>query len=108
MLHNLPLGIGQSLLGFTGRTYTQLLQGPPPDLIAIAFGLGGIAMLWAGKRFLPRVPTTMVLVALSAALSAAIGYALRGGAVIGALPSGLPSHRIGLQRRLCFRLILAE
>lgn len=80
-----------ALLGFTGRTYAQLLQGPPPDLIAIAFGLGGIATLWAGKRFLPRVPTTMVLVAVSAALSAAIGYALRGGAVIGALPSGLPS-----------------
>ncbi|MGJ7579940.1 SulP family inorganic anion transporter [Variovorax sp. RHLX14] len=80
-----------ALLGFTGRTYAQLLQGPPPDLIAIAFGLGGIATLWAGKRFLPRVPTTMVLVAVSAALSAAIGYALRGGAVIGALPSGLPT-----------------
>ncbi len=80
-----------ALLGFTGRTYAQLLNGPPPDLVAIAFGLGGIATLWLGKRFVPRLPTTMVLVAASAALSAAIGYALRGGAVIGALPSGLPS-----------------
>ncbi|MGI4778197.1 MAG: SulP family inorganic anion transporter [Janthinobacterium lividum] len=80
-----------ALLGFTGRTYAQLLHGPPPDLVAIAFGLGGIATLWLGKRFVPRLPTTMVLVAASAALSAAVGYALRGGAVIGALPSGLPS-----------------
>jgi SulP family sulfate permease len=80
-----------ALLGFTGRSYAQLLQGPPPDLIAIAFGLGGIATLWLGKRFVPRLPTTMALVAVSAALSAAIGYALNGGAVIGALPSGLPS-----------------
>jgi SulP family sulfate permease len=80
-----------ALLGFTGRSYTQLLQGPPPDVMAIAFGLGGMAMLWVGKRIAPRFPTTMALVAVSAALSVAVGYALKGGAVIGALPSGLPS-----------------
>lgn len=80
-----------ALLGFTGRSYEQLLQGPPPDFLAIAFGLGGMAMLWFGKRIAPRFPTTMALVAVSAALSFAVGYALKGGAVIGALPSGLPS-----------------
>lgn len=80
-----------ALLGFTGRSYAQLLQGPPPDFLAIAFGLGGMAMLWFGKRLAPRFPTTMALVAVSAALSVAVGYALKGGAVIGALPSGLPS-----------------
>lgn len=80
-----------ALLGFTGRSYAQLLQGPLPDLMAIAFGLGGMAMLWVGKRIAPRFPTTMALVAVSAALSFAVGYALKGGAVIGALPSGLPS-----------------
>ncbi|MBS0428894.1 MAG: SulP family inorganic anion transporter [Proteobacteria bacterium] len=79
-----------ALLGFTGRSFAQALHGPPPDFIAIAFGLGSMAMLWAGKRFTPRFPTTMALVALSAALSFAVSYALRGGAVIGALPSGLP------------------
>lgn len=79
-----------ALLGFTGRSYAQLLQGPPPDFIAIAFGLGSMAMLWLGKRFVPRLPTTMLLVAVAAAASAAIGYAREGGAVIGALPSGLP------------------
>ena len=80
-----------ALLGFTGRSYAQVLQGPPPDFIAIAFGLGGMAMLWLGKRFAPRIPTTMLLVAVTAAVSAAIGYALKGGAVIGELPSGLPA-----------------
>jgi SulP family sulfate permease len=80
-----------ALLGFTGRAYAQLLDGPPPDYLAIAFGLGGMAMLWIGKRIAPRFPTTMALVAVSASLSFAVGYALKGGAVIGALPSGLPS-----------------
>lgn len=80
-----------ALLGFTGRSFWQALQGPPPDFIAIGFGLGGMAMLWLGKRFTPRFPTTMALVALSAFISWLIGYALGGGAVVGALPSGLPS-----------------
>jgi SulP family sulfate permease len=80
-----------ALLGFTGRSYAQLLHGPPPDYIAIAFGLGGMAMLWLGKRMVPRFPTTMALVAVAGAASAAIGYALKGGAVIGTLPAGLPS-----------------
>ncbi|MFC5608064.1 SulP family inorganic anion transporter [Variovorax soli] len=80
-----------ALLGFTGRSYAQLLSGPLPDFYAIGFGLGGMAMLWLGKRFAPKLPTTMILVAVSAAISYAIGYALQGGAVIGALPSGLPS-----------------
>ncbi|HYP82631.1 SulP family inorganic anion transporter [Variovorax sp.] len=80
-----------ALLGFMGRSYASLLNGPPPDWLAIGFGLGGMAVLWLGKRLAPKVPTTMALMALSAALSYAVGYALHGGAVIGALPSGLPS-----------------
>lgn len=80
-----------SLLGFTGRTVAQVLQGgPPPDWTAMGFGLGSMALLWMGKRWLPRFPTTMALVAGAAALSWALSYALLGGAVVGALPSGLP------------------
>ncbi|RZL92887.1 MAG: SulP family inorganic anion transporter [Variovorax sp.] len=81
-----------SLLGFTGRTIPQVLQGgPPPDWTALGFGLGSMVVLWAGKRWLPRFPTTMALVAGAAALSWVLSYALLGGAVVGALPSGLPS-----------------
>ncbi|VWX63792.1 Sulfate permease, SulP family [Burkholderiales bacterium 8X] len=91
-----------ALLGFTGRSFGQLLDGPAPDFIAIAFGLGSMAVLWLGKRWVPRFPTTMALVAAAAALSAAIGYALGGGAVIGELPSGLPHfylpNAIGFER----------
>src|SRR5690349_9290013 len=79
-----------ALLGYTGRSVVQLMHGPLPDLVAIAFGLGGMAMLWLGKRLAPKFPTTMALVAAAAAISAAVGYALNGGAVIGKLPAGLP------------------
>ena len=80
-----------ALLGFTGRSFRQLLHGPPPDWQAVAFGLGAMAMLWLGRRRAPRFPTTMALVAASALVSYFIGYALGGGAVIGALPAGLPA-----------------
>ena len=81
-----------SLLGFTGRTIAQVLEGrTPPDWTAMAFGLGSMAVLWLGKRWLPRFPTTMALVAGAAALSWVLSYALLGGAVVGALPSGLPA-----------------
>ncbi|RYF33822.1 MAG: SulP family inorganic anion transporter [Comamonadaceae bacterium] len=80
-----------SLLGTTGRTIPQVLQGgAPPDWTAMAFGLGSMAVLWAGKRWIPRFPTTMALVAGAAAISWSLSYALLGGAVVGALPSGLP------------------
>ncbi len=80
-----------ALFGFTGRTLAQLRSGAPPDLVAIAFGLGSIAALWLTKQRWPRFPAPMVVVGACAALSAAIGYALSGGAVIGSLPAGLPS-----------------
>lgn len=79
-----------ALLGYTGRTPLQVMQGPPPDFIAIGFGLGSMALLFFGKRLSPRMPTTMLLVAGTALISALLGYALGGGAVVGDLPGGLP------------------
>jgi SulP family sulfate permease len=80
-----------ALFGFTGRPLLRLLDGPPPDLIAMAFGLGTMAILWVAKQRWPRWPAAMVVVVIGAAASASIGYALRGGAVVGTLPTGLPA-----------------
>jgi SulP family sulfate permease len=80
-----------ALLGFTGRPIARVLDGPPPDLVAVAFGLGTMAALWIAKKRWPRVPAAMLVVVAGALASAAFGYALRGGAVVGALPAGLPA-----------------
>ncbi len=80
-----------ALLGFTGRPIARVLDGPPPDFVAIAFGLGTMAALWLAKRHWPRLPAAMVVVVVGALASATFGYALRGGAVVGALPGGLPA-----------------
>ena len=77
-----------ALLGFTGRPIARVLDGPPPDVAAIVFGLGTMAALWLAKQRWPRLPAAMIVVVIGALASMAFGYALRGGAVVGALPGG--------------------
>ena len=57
----------------------------------VGFGAASLAALFLAKKWAPKSPSIMLVVAASAAVSYAIGYADRGGAVIGALPASLPS-----------------
>lgn len=61
------------------------------DFTALAFGLGSWTFLVVAKRWRSGFPAAIVLIALAAAISWAMGYADAHGAVIGHLPSGLPS-----------------
>lgn len=71
-------------------TGLQLLLHPHLEWEATLYGAAAIAVLLAGKRWLPRWPTAIVLLGASSALAWATNYELRGGAVVGDLPSGLP------------------
>ncbi len=79
-----------ALLGLKGPL-SSLLHGPVFDLEGLAYGLASLALFEAGKRLFPKVPIVLVVLAVTAVLSAMTGYAARGGAVIGALPAGLPT-----------------
>ena len=79
-----------ALLGLSGPLAT-LLDAPKISVPAAAFGLGSLAALVLGKRFLPNFPVVIVVVAFTAALSAWIGFAAQGGPVVGELPAGLPA-----------------
>jgi len=57
----------------------------------LAFGLGSLAALFAAKKWLPKWPSIMLVVAATAGISCAMGFAQQGGAVIGALPASLPT-----------------
>ena len=82
-----------ALVGLNGPLGSLLLQ-PHVHWQATAFGLGALAVLVLGKRWLPRFPVLMVLVVASALLSAELGFASGGGAVVGALPAGLPALQL--------------
>jgi SulP family sulfate permease len=59
--------------------------------VDIIFGLLSLMALFAAKKWLPKWPSIMLVVSASAGVSYALGFADQGGAVIGALPSSLPS-----------------
>lgn len=77
-----------ALWGHKG-SLTVLLQ-TWPQAESLAYGLGSLALLELGKRTVPRLPMVLVVLAVSAVLSALTGYAQRG-AVVGQLPAGLPA-----------------
>lgn len=78
-----------SLAGLQGG-WAGMFDAPGVDIAAAAFGLGSLVLLVAGRRLAPRAPTAMLVVVGAAAISYTSGYAARGGAVVGTLPSGLP------------------
>ncbi|WP_409374773.1 SulP family inorganic anion transporter [Verminephrobacter aporrectodeae] len=89
--------LGSQLRALTGLRATDwgaLLNTPAPglfDLTAAAFGLGSLAWLLLARRWRPHFPAAIVVVVATGAASWALGYADAGGAVVGALPSGLPA-----------------
>ena len=60
------------------------------DLVGASMGLGSIAALALFKRFWPGFPAVMVVMGVAGLASWALGYEAGGGAVVGALPAGLP------------------
>jgi len=60
------------------------------DLTAAAFGLGSLVLLVLARRLRPGFPAAIVVLGAAGAVSWALGYAEADGAVVGALPAGLP------------------
>ncbi len=87
-----------ALLGISVRQSTHLLLDTwnvlgNMDLVhslSLAFGAVAMALLIALKRLGPRVPGVLIVVALSTWASFALGFADRGGRIVGAIPEGLP------------------
>jgi sulfate permease, SulP family len=58
---------------------------------ALAFGLGTLLALGLIRRLSRLLPAVLVVMMASAGISRAIGFEASGGAVVGALPAGLPA-----------------
>jgi SulP family sulfate permease len=77
------------LLGLQGPL-SSLLDQPRFETEGLAYGVACVVLFDLGKRFWPRGPTVLIVLAATAVISFLTGYASRG-SVVGALPAGLPS-----------------
>ncbi len=64
------------------------------SLTTLAVGLVSIAILVVLKRTVPKIPAALVVVILGIAVSAAFKLKTHGVAVVGSIPSGLPSLKV--------------
>ena len=78
-----------SLLGLQG-SLGELLHGASVDPQALAYGVSSLVLFIVARRVAPRLPVMLIVLAAAGALSYATGYA-EDGAVVGALPQGLPT-----------------
>ena len=79
-----------TFLGLQGPL-SSLLDSPRFDWAALGFGVVSLAALVLGKRYAPRLPMVLLVAGTAALVSGWSGYSSGGGAIIGALPAGLPS-----------------
>ena len=78
-----------ALIGLEG-SLSQLLHAPRLDFEAMAYGVSSLLLFVVAKRLAPRLPIMLIALAGAGALAWITGYS-RGGAVVGALPQGLPA-----------------
>ena len=64
------------------------------DLATLAVGLSATAALLALKRWAPKIPAALVVVAISVLTSWIIGFESAGIRVVGVIPEGLPGIRV--------------
>ncbi|MDB5957400.1 SulP family inorganic anion transporter [Ramlibacter sp.] len=77
-----------ALIGLDG-SLAQLLHQPHIDLQALAYGVVSLVLFIVARRVAPRLPIMLIVLAAAGAISYLSGYS-KGGAVVGALPEGLP------------------
>ncbi|WP_254525966.1 SulP family inorganic anion transporter [Natrinema caseinilyticum] len=79
---------GETFFGRIWYTGTNLAETNPETL---AVGVAGIVLLVFGERYLPRAPNSLLVVVLSIMLMSVTNLQARGVAIVGSIPSGLPS-----------------
>jgi SulP family sulfate permease len=62
--------------------------------LSLVFGISSLLLMVLMKRFTPRLPGVLIVVALTTFVSYAIDFVADGGKVVGAIPQGLPGISI--------------
>jgi SulP family sulfate permease len=77
-------------------TWHVLLQIDAIHGLSMVFGVAAILLFLAFRRYAPKWPGVLITVALLTAASYALGFAERGGRVVGSIPAGLPAFGVPL------------
>jgi SulP family sulfate permease len=77
-------------------SYFQVLIGvlqtlPQTSIPTLIVGVCGIVLLLLFRRFLPKLPRTIIVVAIGIVVSSLLGLADYGVSIVGPIPTGLPS-----------------
>jgi SulP family sulfate permease len=76
---------------FLVDTWTVLTRLESLHVMSLAFCLLSIILLYGFKRFAPRLPGVLIAVGIVTWCSYYFDFAVHGGKVVGAIPTGLPS-----------------
>ncbi len=95
-LEAVALQIQQSLetRGFLVELLALIKSVPYANLYTVAIGVAALLGVRLMKRYLPRVPGALVVLVVLTTLVAAFGLDEKGVAVLGDMPSGLPSFSV--------------
>ncbi|MFF3260924.1 SulP family inorganic anion transporter [Streptomyces sp. NPDC002932] len=84
------VGVSSGDGNFFERLWTVLRKAPDWSLTTIAVGTSALALLFLLERFLPRLPASLIVLALALGLSAALGLKDHGVEIVGKIPSAVP------------------
>jgi high affinity sulfate transporter 1 len=88
------LGLGISADAPPGQVFEVIREISQLNWATVAVGAACLVSLLLARRLVPQLPAALIVVVLAIAVSAALGLAQKGVAVVGNVPAGLPG--IGL------------
>jgi SulP family sulfate permease len=91
MLSQLPQLLGVQFLLQNWSSPANFVSILPGTGISAAFGCAALVLLVGFKRYAPRLPGVLIVTVMGIVGSRLLDYAKQGGAIIGELPSSLPS-----------------
>jgi SulP family sulfate permease len=83
-------GIAGGGTNFTERVSNLIHQLPETNFVVLIFGVTAIILIFAGEKFLPGKPVTIIVVAISIIVISATTLSASGFKTVGLLPAGLP------------------
>jgi SulP family sulfate permease len=90
-LLGIPADRSGSFLADVGVLLSRLGETRPLTLL---MGVAAFAMMWLLRKYAPRLPGVLLAVAATTVVSWLVGFEMAGGAVVGAIPVGLPDPTV--------------